>query len=1069
MELKKNITLSNIEVDNSNNIVYSLDMDNTAFEKTLDLTYEVINGVRTPKFVTKVAPESINFKITKNENGLQEILTSNKYGFILECNSFELQEDGITPIDENSQLTKQFYIYNFLDILFHGNTNHNHSSIYKYANPQPTQLTFNNKKYYTAEGSIIEITEETYIKNKYYYLNNNIYYISQFYDSSLTYYDVFFNFADTYSQNEKYYIQSETFDLFPYYPYLFPQGLHQLSIGDYQYWSFFIQDLFEDSEVITVNNIKTFKGLQALIDNKNEYYNCLNDNYGYLGNIPENIFQQLISEGKQLYQREGSNYTQTTDWNPVNNEYFISPPTQDYPPYKTYFYEALKEIYISIGYSLRKSFNDFKFYLIVEDGDLNIQYGPYYASICWSSNETAAKLTIDKYDITAAVTNNYLSFNSKGLSLYSTGVDGAGGLTIYNGNEQVFWATNDGTLHLKGDIRADSGYFTGTITAQNSYFEGEVHAESGSFKGTIEAENGSFNGKITSTEGSIGGITINNEGITTLDEYNNPIFAINNDGSIFAKNIELGAEAKISDYIKLGNGYIYNPEKYDQKFIEVKNNNTTQLLINDDGTGTLGNIYFNGDTSIIQGYNNNVLAWELNPNTSIFNNADITGTLNSTIFKTQQTQLAGSTFLFKTGVEFDNNPLSDLNIGDTFIINSLYGDELQLNYLYRISNASHNAEFFAKYLGDEEFEVLTNIPTGIYNLAIEMGEIIDNNGVETISDWLVGINSTRNTGQGMYPNGITISEILKQDNNFVITPRIILGDLSEVEGISSGTYGLYADSVYLTGTLTTEYLRDSGIGYAGINTLSGVRFNKTISGLTADNSPIVIWAGADGIDANAIQDARFQITDNGTLYATQGYFSGTIITDATIQASELTVDKIYGSKTAVDDDGNSIGLRIQDADVGIEFYTPDKDGEPGILAFKITEDEAFFNVPLTFGNAVHGNIFENAAGSFNRLVVRDNTSVPGTIYITPQFIYLNNIYTNDSLLNSIPYKIGNVNNQIQIQHNLASILNLDDNNAQFKGKLASNIGLLIGDFSSPSGEYRIPQNNDKGIDLYIYS
>jgi hypothetical protein len=86
-------------------------------------------------------------------------------------------------------------------------------------------------------------------------------------------------------------------------------------------------------------------------------------------------------------------------------------------------------------------------------------------------------------------------------------------------------------------------------------------------------------------------------------------------------------------------------------------------------------------------------------------------------------------------------------------------------------------------------------------------------------------------------------------------------------------YGLYAENVYLKGSLTTISTGDS-VSYAGINTTNGIEatiFKSTsIAGTPIDDtSSIIFWAGAnpkavndetlseEGKMAKAIQSAPF--------------------------------------------------------------------------------------------------------------------------------------------------------------------------------------------------------------------
>jgi hypothetical protein len=77
-----------------------------------------------------------------------------------------------------------------------------------------------------------------------------------------------------------------------------------------------------------------------------------------------------------------------------------------------------------------------------------------------------------------------------------------------------------------------------------------------------------------------------------------------------------------------------------------------------------------------------------------------------------------------------------------------------------------------------------------------------------------------------------------------------LGLLDKLGKPGVSGYGLYAENVYLKGSLTTVSSGNS-ISYAGINTTSGVKatiFESTSVGGSSinDNSAIIFWAGAGG-------------------------------------------------------------------------------------------------------------------------------------------------------------------------------------------------------------------------------
>ncbi len=162
------------------------------------------------------------------------------------------------------------------------------------------------------------------------------------------------------------------------------------------------------------------------------------------------------------------------------------------------------------------------------------------------------------------------------------------------------------TLSIQG-----SGTFTGNVYATNGIFKGTVYATDGEFTGIIKANNGTIGGfkinensivsagyKETEDSNYISGKVyyelIDEEYIITTDtifeegktyyEYtsNGSIELINdpitNSGIIKVNNIELGEGAVISNYIKLGNSYIYNPDLNLGRFIEVTDGSVSTYM-----------------------------------------------------------------------------------------------------------------------------------------------------------------------------------------------------------------------------------------------------------------------------------------------------------------------------------------------------------------------------------------------------------------------------------------------------------------------------------------------------------
>ena len=207
---------------------------------------------------------------------------------------------------------------------------------------------------------------------------------------------------------------------------------------------------------------------------------------------------------------------------------------------------------------------------------------------------------------------------------------------------------------------------------------------------------------------------------------------------------------------------------------------------------------------------------------------------------------------------------------------------------------------------------------------------------------IIGINSGEVAvgGDLIYPRGLTITTL---DNEKKL-PCLLLGDLNNLsdEDIKYSGYGLYADNVYLNGSLTTK---SSNGSYAGVNTTSGVSanifpeeivvltnetwqpnkyyfkddsgtlqiaetFDKLQTYYKIDNSNIIFWAGAENNSSKAIQNAPFQVTEDGYVYVKNSIFAG-----GKIEGAEIHTAKIYGSAES------GPALSIYNALNGISFKT----------------------------------------------------------------------------------------------------------------------------------------------------
>lgn len=425
----------------------------------------------------------------------------------------------------------------------------------------------------------------------------------------------------------------------------------------------------------------------------------------------------------------------------------------------------------------------------------------------------------------------------------------------------------------------------------------------------------SVTGNIKATSGYLENIHIGNREEDTLIIENGSIkstnnkLIINNQGHIEANDISLGTNAKIGNYLAVGNAKIYNPTDINNRlFIDAG-----AIKIYDTGKANFGNINIDGNNSIISAED----SWSLTPEWATFKNAKIQGIIETSVYSQSETQLMGGNILFKSSAVIDTIDIVE-NDTITFDIKIENEDEnifLKGNKVtiiknneatqgvvnvYKIDNINGKRLTIKPLISNQK---LINVEKN--DMLILLDNSVNNEDYANLNDWVIGINSTQNTnGLGIYKNSITFNSIDYIDNLFKLNPQIVLGDLSQIKNVKSNAVGLFAKNVFLTGQLTTKAPTTTEPTYAGINTNSSVQFNKDIPNVDIqDRSNIVFWGGAIDNSASNIQKAPFQVTEKGTIYANNGLFEGVVIARSILSSTVIQTPWIDGT-------GNNPALRI---------------------------------------------------------------------------------------------------------------------------------------------------------------
>ena len=344
-------------------------------------------------------------------------------------------------------------------------------------------------------------------------------------------------------------------------------------------------------------------------------------------------------------------------------------------------------------------------------------------------------------------------------------------------------------------------------------------------------------------------------------------------------------------------GIVWAPDNPTQ-LCSVSEDNSV-ITLKDTGLFNVGRITLDGPNSRIYGD-----SFSITPELASFSNIAASGKISTVVFEQGHTQSVGGIMMFKPSYKIesyaDNAVTLDQNFGGAV------GD-----YIYIVKEDGTTISGITVSAINNKVVTLSNSVSGNLISLIDIGKA---------DDLIIGVNSSDASSSFLRPRGITISEF-KTDGTSP-NPKVFLGDLdsSGIDFSDTGAqkdrgFGLYSENVYLTGSLTTKVNNNS---FAGVNTLDGANAIK----LPDDDSKIVFWAGSEGVATSQIQNAPFQVTENGSIYASQGVFTGAILTDTYISGADIYAARIHGTGPQ----GN--GLSFYDTANGIVFFRGEQNNNP---------------------------------------------------------------------------------------------------------------------------------------------
>ena len=611
------------------------------------------------------------------------------------------------------------------------------------------------------------------------------------------------------------------------------------------------------------------------------------------------------------------------------------------------------------------------------------------------------KFTVSARSINAAVDSTKLLFNNEGL-------------TITNGK---FIIQNEDENHVQNELLS---YKDNKLTVV-----GDVYADNGYFKGTIEATNSTFSGTITANGGTIGGFNI---GSDTISNGSLTLKADGDNSSISVKNINIGTGANITDFLQIGNLKLLNP-----------NTNNNYVMKLDDGS-----VKFSLDNNGSLVATNANISGVINASSGTFSGDIVAATISASTIKTlnfitNNVRSMGGSYIFKPTYEIINTTINGQNIivtlndanqfksGDIVGLTTTSG--IIYGSVYSKSNNDVTVSTAITGLNDTKFSTITwfGIP---YN---------SNN---QDSDVIIGINSDDSTSSILPKQSLIISDFTYNNTNSTLssTIKLLLGKLSSAKDASGNElsgYGLYADNVYLHGSLVTETASTDSTTYAGVNTIPEV-----IDNIFSER--IVFWAGATV--ANGAENSPFYVTENGSIYASRGRFTGSVIAESIISNSTIETAVIKGT-------GNSPSLKIYNTDddnnYGISFYRDEYE----INNTTYPEQET---LRITNKGIIHyykNNSIINNTSIISFSEDSENVNIKASSYQNGNTNYLNGLinYNNKSILT--------FDNNIKLAYDNNQYLNIASDNIELKNQTIISRGNVT--FTN------VYSNTDKKLDYKI--
>lgn len=676
---------------------------------------------------------------------------------------------------------------------------------------------------------------------------------------------------------------------------------------------------------------------------------------------------------------------------------------------------------LETGKEKNQIFNSNNNFIVYDDGSIKATQGNF-------SGSTIGGFTIEDNRLFS----NDVVLSSRGIEIKNNGI-----LSILDGNTEVFSAnkafyekttdttpqegktyytynkdTDVYTLWEKGestefpsDIEiyevVRKTIFSGTLEGANGSFSGELKGATGIFSGELQGATGVFTGSITAQSGTIGGFEISSDKLSSIkknDDEKPYITLDGTNGKISAENIELGNGAEVRDQISFKGAdgtvaYLQNPALHDGVVLSAKD-----IKLRTSGVLEFGDIKIFGDKT-----NPTIKSslWTIDKDKAVFNNIVAQGgTIENVVLKNSTVQGAGGIMFFKpsySGTSVSSTGIetifiveeTGLKVGDHVIVNGQEGNVIAVEQETNVTISG------VKFEGNKTVTIIK-----LYNNSLVDGKI------KLTDNLLIGVNSLRaeqsqdgtigkNEDCHLFRGGLTVTlptivtkTINTNETQTVVEypnkPNLFIGDLYPITGKPG--YGLYGDNVYLNGTLTTKVKSDKSPTYAGVNTIDGYNVDENLFKDKDASQKIVFWAGSIGEDKQSVQQAPFQVTDKGNLYAKAGTFTDSVFSNSKIEGSKIYGADIYTASihgwTGTSENGESGALNVYNTSKGI-IFKEEKDYRP-TTDTKIDKTKKYYQKNPDETYSIVGIPEEAEISSYYEFIEKTLYQISKTGFTTPQ-------------------------------------------------------------------------------------